>query len=68
MVGDAKFAQVKSAGKFTVLNNWQIKFSEIERKPRTYNAYFSCIKGARLLHLLDAQTPSSGIYTVYGKK
>ena len=68
MVGDAKFAQVKSAGKFTVLNNWQIKFSEIERKTRIYNAYFSCIKGARLLHLLDAQIPGSGIYTVYGKK
>ena len=68
MVGDAKFAQVKSAGKFTVLNNWQIKFSDIERKPRIYNAHFSCIKGARLLHLLDAQTPGSGIYTVYGKK
>ncbi|HMK19434.1 MAG TPA: hypothetical protein VK492_14625 [Chitinophagaceae bacterium] len=68
MVGNAKFAQVKSAGKFTVLNNWQVKFSDIERKPRTYNAHFSCIKGARLLHLLDAQTPGSGIYTVYGKK
>jgi len=68
MVGDAKFAQVKSAGKFTVLNNWQVKFSDIERKPRIYNAHFSCIKGARLLHLLDAQIPGGGIYTVYGKK
>ena len=68
MVGNAKFAQVKSAGKFTILNNWQVKFSDIEGKPRIYNAHFSCIKGARLLHLLDAQSPGSGIYTVYGKK
>ncbi len=68
MVGNAKFAQVKSAGKFTVLNNWQVKFSDIEGKSRTYNAHFSCIKGARLLQLLDAQFPGGGVYTVYGKK
>lgn len=68
MVGNTQFAQVKSAGKFTVLNNWQVKFSDIEKKPKIYNAYFSCIKGARLLHLLDAQFPGTGIYTVYGKK
>jgi hypothetical protein len=68
MAGASKFAQVKSSGKLTVLNNWQINFSEIENRPRKYHAYFSCIKGARLLHLLDADYPGSGIYTVYGKK
>ena len=68
MVGNAKYANAKSAGKFSVPNNWQVHFSKIESGPKTYNAYWSCIKGARLLHLLDAQAPGSGIYTVYGKK
>lgn len=68
MAGAAKFAQTKSSGKFTVLNNRQISFSEIENRPRKYNAYFSCIKGARLLNLLDADYPGSGMYTVYGLK
>jgi hypothetical protein len=68
MVGSANYANVKSAGKFSVPNNWQIQFSKIELGPKTYNAYWSCIKGARLLHLLDAKAPGSGIYTVYGKK
>lgn len=68
MAGNAKFAQVKSAGKFTVLNNWQIKFSDIEGRPQTYHAQFSCIKGARVLKLLNAQSPGSGIYTVFGKQ
>ena len=68
MVGNTKYANVKSAGKFSVLNNWQIQFSKIESGPKTYNAHWSCIKGARLLHLLDARTTGSGIYTVFGKK
>ncbi|MCW5962122.1 MAG: hypothetical protein KIS76_18325 [Pyrinomonadaceae bacterium] len=68
MVGNMKFANVSSAGKFSVLNNWQIQFSKIESGPKTYNAHWSCIKGARLLNLLDAKNPGSGIYSVYGKK
>jgi hypothetical protein len=68
MVGNMKYANVSSAGKFTVLNNWQIQFSKIESGAKTYNAFWSCIKGARLLNLLDAKNPGSGIYAVYGKK
>ncbi len=68
MVGNAKFDQVKSSGTFSLLNNWQVGFSDIEGKPKKYHAFFSCIKGARLLHLLDADSPGSGIYDVYGKK
>ncbi len=52
-VGNIKFQSVKSNGKFSVPNNWQIKFSDIEGKPKTYNAQFSCIKGARILWLND---------------
>jgi len=37
---------------------WQLSFSDIEGKPRTYNVYFSCIKGARILWIGD---------TAYGK-
>lgn len=66
MAGNAKFNQVKSAGKFTVPNNWQVHFTMIEERARTYNAFWSCIKGARILNLLDAQYPGSGIYTRYG--
>jgi hypothetical protein len=66
MAGNAKANQVQSSGTFTVLNNWQVKFSKIESGPKTFNAYWSCIKGARILNLLDAQYPGSGIYTKYG--
>ncbi len=51
--GNIKFQSVKSSGKFSMNGNWQISFSDIEHKPRTYNAYFSCIKGLRILWLDD---------------
>jgi hypothetical protein len=63
-VGNIKFQGVKSSGKLSVRNNWQIHFSEIEKKARTYNAYFSCIKGARLLWLQDT---GYGDYRSFGK-
>ncbi|MHB1105675.1 MAG: hypothetical protein ACYCZ2_04860 [Lutibacter sp.] len=50
-VGNIKFQSVKSNGKFSMIGNWQVNFSDIEGKPRTYNAYFSCIKGLRILWL-----------------
>lgn len=49
---------------FKLVNNWQIWFSEIERSPKTYNAYFSCIKGGRILWLQDT---GYGNYTAYRK-
>jgi hypothetical protein len=64
MVGNIKFQNVKSNGKFTMPNNWQINFSDMEGKPKTYNAYFSCIKGARILWLQDT---GYGGYSGYGK-
>lgn len=66
MVGNAKYTEVKSAGQFSVPNNWQIYFSKIETGPRTFHAFWSCIKGARILNLLDANAPGSGMYTKYG--
>ncbi len=66
MVGNARFTEVKSAGQFSVPNNWQVYFSKIESGPKTFHAFWSCIKGARILNLLDANAPGSGIYTKYG--
>ena len=68
MVGAMNYAQVKSSGRLQVINNWQVTCSDIEGKPKKYHAFFSCIKGARLLNLLDADFPGSGIYTVFGRK
>lgn len=51
MVGNIKFQSVKASGKFSVPNNWQVSFSSIEGKPRTYNASFAAVKGARILWL-----------------
>lgn len=68
VVGNMDYGQAKSSGKLTVLNNWQIQCSNIEGKPKKYHAYFSCIKGARILWLLDADYPGNGMYTAFGKK
>ncbi len=66
MVGNIKFQNAKSDGKLNLPNNWQINFSNLEGKPKTYNAFFSCVKGARILWLEDS-TYANG-YTGYGKK
>lgn len=68
MVGNMSYANVGSKGSLQVLNNWQVSCSDIEGKPKKYHAFFSCIKGARLLHLLDADFPGNGTFTIYGKK
>jgi hypothetical protein len=52
-VGNIKFQSVKSSGNFSMAGNWQITFSDIEGKARTYNTHFSCIKGLRILWLDD---------------
>jgi hypothetical protein len=52
-VGNLKFQSAKSSGNFSLPDNWQVTFSDIEGKPKTYNAFFSCVKGARVLWLGD---------------
>ena len=66
--GTGQYAQAKGAGTFKVLNNWQINFSDIEGKPKTYNAYFSCVKGSRILWIIDAVYPGNGSYTGFSKE
>ncbi|MFN8253379.1 MAG: hypothetical protein U0V75_16035 [Ferruginibacter sp.] len=62
--GNIKFQSARSNGKFTLPNAWQVHFSEMEGKPKTYDAYFSCVKGGRLLWLSDVTYPG---YTAFGK-
>lgn len=50
-VGNIKFTSKNSNGKFSLPNNWQVYFSDLSGKPRTFTAYFSCIKGLRILWL-----------------
>jgi hypothetical protein len=50
-VGNIKFQSAKSSGTFSLPSNWQVTFSDIEGKPRTCNASFSCVKGSRILWL-----------------
>ncbi len=66
--GNASFAQAKGTGTFNVPNNWQIVFSDIEGKPKTYDAYFTAVKNGRVLWLNDAQFPGSGIFTGFTKE
>ena len=54
-VGNIKFQSAKAAGKFTMLNNWQIKLSDIEGKPKIANVQLVCIKGARVLWIGDTR-------------
>jgi len=66
--GNANFAQAKGEGKFNVPNNWQIAFSDIEGKPKTYDAYFTAVKNGRVLWLNDALFPGSGIFTGFTRE
>lgn len=66
--GATNVAQAKGAGSFKMLNNWQIYFSQLEGKPKTYDVYFSCVKGGRILWMNDAVAKGSGTFTGYSKE
>ena len=63
--GSTDVNQSNSSGNYTVPNDWQVYFSNIEDVEKTYDAYFTCIKGARILWLQDAKYPTS--YTSFGR-
>lgn len=63
--GSTDFRQTVSTGTCNMITNWQINFSDIGKKPKTYNCYFSCVKGARLLWLQDKEY---GEYNSFAKK
>ncbi len=64
--GAMRYDQAKNSGSFSLPNNWQIYFSNKEGKPRTYDAYFTCIRGGRMLWMQDAQYKNG--WTGYGEK
>jgi len=59
-----KMDGAKASGNWKLLGNWQLWLSQIEGKPKTYNAYFSCIKGGRVLWLQDLEY---GNFQAHGK-
>lgn len=61
--GRTNFAKATGKGSFKLINEWKIRFSEMEGKPKTYDAYFSAIPGGRVLWLNDAEYAGSGIFT-----
>ncbi|WP_407528069.1 hypothetical protein PDL71_08535 [Lacibacter sp. MH-610] len=61
-------AQTKSDGSFKSINNWQMIFSNIGGKEKTFDVYFSAIKGGRVLWMNDANYPGSGIFTGLSKR
>lgn len=65
--GQIAVAKAKGDGTYKSLNNWQLYFTEMEGKPKTFDVYFSAIKGGRVLWMNDAQTPGSGIFMGFKK-
>ena len=65
--GSTNVAQAKGAGTFKSINNWQLSFSDIEGKPKTYDVYFTALKGKRVLWMNDTENPGSGIFTGFSK-
>ncbi|MFT3843818.1 MAG: hypothetical protein QM725_02105 [Lacibacter sp.] len=65
--GRTDIAQAKGDGIFKSLNNWQLYFTDIEGKPKTFDVYFSAIKNGRVLWMNDAQHPGSGIFSGFVK-
>ncbi|MEN9547623.1 MAG: hypothetical protein RIR12_214 [Bacteroidota bacterium] len=61
-------AQSKSDGTFKSLNNWQLYFSNIGGQAKTFDVYFSAIKGGRILWVNDVKHPGSGIFTGLSRK
>lgn len=66
--GISDVAQAKGDGTFKPLNDWQLYFSDIEGKPKTFDVYFTAIKGGRVLWMNDAKYPGNGIFTGFVKE
>ncbi|WP_022799689.1 hypothetical protein [Deinococcus ficus] len=54
VIGAQNVQSARSSGQFSMKGNWQVNFSDIERRPRLYNAYFEAGRGGqRILWLQD---------------
>jgi len=67
MVGNMNYANVSSTGTFSLPNAWQVHFSKMQYGAKTYDAYFSCVKGARMLWMKDSELKTAS-FSTYGKK
>lgn len=63
VVGAQTFSGAKSSGRHAMKGNWQISFSDIEGKPRVYNAYFEAGRGGQRILWMQ----SVGTYSAYVK-
>lgn len=63
--GQTSVGSAKSDGTYTIPNNWQIQCSNIENKPKLYDAYYTATKGGRLLWMNDAEHPGNGSFEGY---
>jgi len=63
----AAVGQGKGAGTFKSVGNWQLWFENIEGKPKTYDVYFTAVKGGRILWMNDALHPGSGIFKGFSR-
>lgn len=65
--GSTAVASGKGAGTFRSIGNWQLYFSELEGKAKTFDVYYTATKNGRILWMNDAKYPGSGIFTGYEK-
>lgn len=65
--GKTNVAGAKRAGTFSSPTAWQLYFTDIEGKPKTYDAYYTAVKSGRVLWLNDTKYPGSGVFTGYSK-
>ncbi len=63
-VAGANTEHTESDGSWQLQGNWLLSCSDIGKFAKKYNVYFSCIKGARILHMEDTGYPG---YTLFGK-
>jgi hypothetical protein len=66
--GGTSVVTAKGDGTFKSLNDWQLYFTDISGSPKTFDVYYSAIKGGRILWMNDAQFPGSGIFTGFAKE
>lgn len=52
--GSTNFAQAKSNGTYSLPDNWNISFSNIEGTQRNYQVWYAAIKGGRILFINGA--------------
>lgn len=66
--GRSAVGKGRGSGSFGSVGNWQLTFSDMEGKPKTFDVYFSAVKGGRVLFMNDAKYPGSGVFTGFARE